>query len=147
MTEREDLDHKLKEYLAQASLDRHNGRTLGKVMEKISDVQKEVTELKEEVAELRDALDEGKKRSDRHGREIKVLKSLVRYEGETDTGQHRLDLIQHEVERQRVEHEAERKAKAEEVVWWRRQIVTWIVAAVAVFVLNILTYVLATHRK
>jgi hypothetical protein len=138
-----DLDRKLLGFLESVDRERAAGFTLANVL--IVQRQHGV-----QLGELASRQDVAEQRLDRHGREIRGLKKLADFDGEADTGAHQLEAIQREVDRQRAEHDAERKAKQEEVVWWKRQMVVWIVAAVGFVVIQVVTVVIAvmlSHRK
>lgn len=123
-----DLDRQLQKFLQEANQDRAKGFTLANIVLKLNALTNAIAELRSEVESIRS-------RVARHGREIKELKLLAKYEGEPDTGQHNVDDLKREVERVRAEREAERHQKEADGVWWKRQIVVWVVAAVGAIAL------------
>lgn len=137
------LDKQLKEFLDGVNREKAKGYTNANIILKVE-------QCYAQVAEQNTRIDHVEHRLDRHGREIKQIKQRIEYDGEPNTGEHSIAHIQREVDRQRIEHDLEKKAKQEEVVWWKRQITMWIVAAVgfvAIQVISVVVSVLLAGKK
>ncbi len=140
-----ELDDRLKSFLDDAHREKTAGFTLANLALKVEGLSAHLAvvlptldALKATDKRLEGLIGTHDTRLDRHGREIKSLKKQLEYEGEPDTGSYELASIQREVEKQRAERDAERRANQDEVVWWKRQIVSWIVGAIGVIALQIL---------
>ena len=137
------LDDRLKKFLEDADRDKLKGYTNANILTKVEFAISQLNEVNSRVDHIEHRLD-------RHGREIRAIKERIEYDGELDTGQHSIEAIQKEVERQRTEHDMERRAKQDEVVWWKRQITMWVVGAIGFLIIQvvgvIISVALSTHK-
>lgn len=136
MNEDHKLDAQLKQFLEDVNREKARGYTNANIILKIEQMGTQIQEVLERVGYL-------EHRVDRHGREIRAIKKRIDYEGEIDTGQHDVTQLQKELERQRMQHDAEQRAKADEVVWWKRQITMWVVAGVGFIIVQVLSVLIS----
>lgn len=130
-------DQQLTKFLDEAARDRAKGLTLANVLVELKSISARQKEDRSEIGHLR-------VRVDRHGREIKALKGIAKYDGELDTGQHDVAEIQREVELQLMRKRvAEHEKNDGEIVWWKRSIVQWIVGAIAFCIVQAITVLIA----
>jgi hypothetical protein len=144
LAEGEERNRKLDRYLDEAATERAHGITLRNVVFQNRQI---IAEQKKQSADHRALVHEVgvvNVRLDRHGREIKELKRIVEYEGELDTGQHDPEDVKREVERQLLQKQVADHAKVEgETIWWKRNIVQWIVGGVAFCIVQAITFLVA----
>lgn len=85
-------------------------------------------------------------RLDRHGQDLRGIKRALRDQniyddglGDVDTGQFRVEELLKAAAEQKSRNEAEDRARKESVIWWKRNLVSWTVAAIGAVTLAVIT--------
>jgi hypothetical protein len=142
-----ELDGSLKNFLDASAHDRREGHTLANMnteLKQFGTIIRQHYKEHEALVERVKRFEGQSARVAKHGRDIKAIKAKLDFEGELDTGQYEVSLIQEEMARMRIETEARRRLEEVEHAWWKRSVVPWIATAVGVVALNVATYVFAT---
>lgn len=120
------LDQQLRVFLEETERDRAEGNT-------IANLRLETHQLRTELREVATEQRLMKMRLDRHGRDIRELKTRLEWDGEEemDTGQHQVD----DLKRHLAVKEAELKDRRDSTIWWKRQKWQWLVGAIGALVM------------
>ncbi len=140
-----ELDAQLRAFLEHNSRDQRNGNTIANVRSEMHQLQVSFRGMNGRVSSLETNLEEVNSRLDNHGASIVVLKRHARKNGadddrdELDTGNYDLESIRREVERARARESLRVRAETENVVWWKRSIIMWVVGSLGVIAVTLFT--------
>lgn len=155
-----DLDRELKEYLEGEKRSRREGYTIANVLVQVAALGRSVngmnlrlSALEADRDDVHDRLDTQAATLTRHAASIVAIKRRVRRDDndeEMDTGQYDLEEIKRELASIRQKKADSERAKAEDVVWWKRSIIMWVIggfAFIATTTITILVTLAIIGRK
>ena len=125
-----DLDEQLRQFLRSTTNDRREGNTLANVRAELHQIQLVQRGLSGRVAGHDAELEEVHNRLDHHGAALVVVKRRLRsgeHDEEMDTGRYDLGAIRREVEAARARESKRVQAETDQIVWWKRSIIMWVV--------------------
>lgn len=150
------LDHELKQFLDWQKSQAMNGYTIANLMAqqnqfqvelraemrqrlqsqdiKIAGQDNKISNVNGRLAAVETDNDNIHRTLDLHGTALIAVKRRVRSgpeDTEMDTGVHQLALIQHRLAQQEEARKNSERVKADDVVWWKRSIIMWVVGAFA----------------
>ena len=153
MTDDKRVDDDLKQFLAWKAEEHREGYTIANMMLRqeqfMGEVRRAITGQADQIRNLngRVAAVEVDSKDirlivDEHTVAIGAIKRRVRngpHDEEMDTGVHQLAAIQARLAEQEQKRRDSERAKAEEVVWWKRSIIGWVAGAIGVVITSLLT--------
>lgn len=145
------INDMLREYLHEQQQNSADGFTLPNLFLRFN-------EMERKQREDRATLVQHGLRLDRHGQDIRGIKRALREQniyddglGDVDTGQFRVEELLRAAAEQKARNEAEDRARKDSVIWWKRSLISWIVAGFGALVLAVLSgcgaYFLTTLQK
>lgn len=136
-----ELDRELKAYLEAEKRSKRDGYTIANVLMRVdalvrtvNGVNLRVSALEADRDDVHDRLDTQAATLTKHAASIVTIKRRIRRDAndeEMDTGQYDLDEIKRELASIRQKKADSERAKAEDVVWWKRSIIMWVVGGFA----------------
>ena len=132
------LDERLERFLKSFDEDKERGYTIANLYMEVKQFKNEqqrhrarLEYLDSRIDEHTDRINGHDERLDAHGNALIHIKRRLRtdeHDKEMTTGNFDLAAIQREVEDQKIKRMNSERAKAEETIWWKRQIILWIMA-------------------
>lgn len=133
-----ELDERLSEYLEEDRRARAQGHTIANVLTEVHGLTKTVRGMNARISALEvdredvhDRIDTHAAKLTHHASEIVTIKRRLRRDDndeEMDTGRFDVEEIKRELAAVRQRRQDSERAKADEIVWWKRSLIGWLMA-------------------